>query len=204
MAQLHASIGAGPTLQSHRSPSRLAGPGPTPGLIPSPPRALVQGRCDVPVVALVSPHPAAPDLVAAHCLRYCPGGPRPRLTQLGKSVIPTTRTTSWRAGSRDHTRLESPVLAGAGATRSPARRAGLSAGLSAGPTAAGVPRGTRADHPRRTRHYSAPMSAPSARARRSAAGWSSRIWNPPRCGLALASHPIALVIASSSRVATAH
>jgi hypothetical protein len=204
MAQLHASIGAGPTLHSHRSPSRLAGPGPTPGLIPSPSQVLVQGRCGVPVVVLVSPHPAAPDLVAAHCLRYWPGGPRPGLTQLGKSVIPTTRTTSWRAGSRDHARLESPVLAGAGATRSPARRAGLSAGLSAGPTAAGVPRGTRADHPQRTRHYSAPMSAPSARARRSAAGWSSRIWNPPRCGLAVASHPIALVIASSSLLATAH
>ena len=30
MAQLHASIGAGPTLHSHRSPSRLAGPGPIP------------------------------------------------------------------------------------------------------------------------------------------------------------------------------
>jgi len=200
MAQLHASIGAGPTLQSHLSPSRLAGPGPIPGLTPSPPQALIQIRCAVPVVALMPPLAAAPDLAAAHSLRYCPGGPRPRLTQLGKSVIPTTRPNTWWAGSRDHTRLESPVLAGAGATRSPARRAGL----SAGPTAARVPRGTRADHRRRTRHYSAPMSAPSARARRSAAGWSSRIWNPPRCGLALASHPIALVIASSSRVATAH
>ena len=134
MAQLHASIGAGPTLHSHRSPSRLAGPGPIPGLTPSTstsPRPLSLS-CPV-VVALVSPHAAAPDLVAAHCLRYCPGGPRPRLNQLGKSVIPTTRTNTWRAGSRDHTRLESPVLAGAGATRSPARRAGLSAGLSAGP-----------------------------------------------------------------------
>jgi hypothetical protein len=199
MAQLLASIGAGPTLQSHRSPSRLAGPGPTPGLTPSPPQALLQGPCGVPVVALISPLTAATDLDAGHCLRYCPGGPRPRLTQLGNSVIPTTRTNTWRAGSRDHTRIESPALAGVGATRSRARRAGL----SAGPTAAGVPRGTRADHPRLTGHYSAPMSAPSARARRSAAGWSSRIWNPPRCGLALASHPIALVIASSSRVATA-
>ena len=126
--------------------------------------------------------------------------PRPRRSELGKSVIPTTRMTSWRAGSRDHARLESPVLAGAGATRSPARRAGLSAGLCAGPTAVGVPRGTTA----RKHHQDAPMSAPRARASRSAAGWSGRIWNPLRWGLAVASHPIALVSASSSRAATAH
>src|SRR5947209_8098455 len=142
MAQLHASIGAGPTLQSQRSPSRLAGPGPIPGLIPSPPQAVVQKSLWCSCSCPFSPHAAAPHLVAAHCLRYCPGGPRPCLNQLGKSVIPTTRTNTWRAGSRDHTRLESPVLAEAGATRSPARRAGLSAGLSAGPTATVVPRGT--------------------------------------------------------------
>ena len=40
-------------------------------------------------------------------------GPRPRLIKQPKSVIPTTRTTSWRAGSRDHARPENPVLAGA-------------------------------------------------------------------------------------------
>ena len=123
-------------------------------------------------------------------------GPRPRLIKQPKSVIPTTRTTSWRAGSRDHARPENPVLAGAGAIRRPAPSAGPSAGLNAGP----VPRGTGVQK----RSHSAPMSAPRARTRRSAAGWSSRIWNPRRCGFAVASQPIARVIASSRRVATAH
>ncbi len=102
IAQAHGSIGAAPTRHSQRSPSMLAGPGPNLGLNSSPPNRRSRD--------------------SAHCHHQAPqAGPRPRLNRQGKSVIPTTRTTSWRAGSRDHARPGNPVLAGAGATRSPAR-----------------------------------------------------------------------------------
>ena len=52
-------------------------------------------------------------------------GPRPRLHTHGHRARPTTRMTSWRAGSRSCSACQSPVLTGVGATRSPAQRAAL-------------------------------------------------------------------------------
>ncbi len=117
--------------------------------------------------------------------------PRPRRNQMTKRPIPTTRTTSWRAGSRDRSPHQSPVPAGAGACPGTSQPDALTDALTDAPRGLAFHVERAAETSPRQHHHSAPVSAPSARASRSAAGWSSRIWKPLRWGLAVASHPIA-------------